>query len=307
MRARNIKPDFFRDAELSEVSIEARYLFIGLWCLADREGKLKDNPKQIRFEVFPETKTRENIENLLNSLVLRHLIERYEVSSQRYIKVVNFLKHQSPHSTEKASTIPDPVSSRELTENNDSGKNTNDFNDDVSSREATLTNVDIPLIPDSLIPDKKILSAEPTPSPLLSVQDLAKTWNEAAPSYLPRAKIPLSDKRTKKLRRNVNGHDDLEYWRRLFKDIDKSDFHSGRDGKWLGMQFDWAVTNHEKLRMTLDRAVSRDSPARKSCAACSGSGFRKAKPGEPSINGRRVCECRDPNWNPTTEKGKVLT
>jgi hypothetical protein len=29
MRARNIKPDFFRDAELSEVSIEARYLFIG--------------------------------------------------------------------------------------------------------------------------------------------------------------------------------------------------------------------------------------------------------------------------------------
>lgn len=108
MRSRNIKPDFFRDAELNEVSIETRYLFIGLWCMADREGKLKDTPKQIRFEIFPETKTQDDIETLLQALVDHGQIVRYEVCNRKYIKVVNFLKHQSPHHTEKKSQYPDP-------------------------------------------------------------------------------------------------------------------------------------------------------------------------------------------------------
>jgi hypothetical protein len=108
MKARNIKPGFFRDAELLEVSLEARYLFIGLWCLADREGKLKDQSKQIRIEIFPETKTRDDIETLLNLLAEHNLIIRYVVDNKKYIKIRNFLKHQSPHHTEKKSDIPDP-------------------------------------------------------------------------------------------------------------------------------------------------------------------------------------------------------
>lgn len=138
MRARNIKPDFFRDAELAEVSLESRYLFIGLWCLADKEGKLKDNIKQIRFEIFPETKTREPIDALLMQLHDHNLIIRYIVDEIKYIKVRNFLKHQNPHSTEKSSIYPDPPT------------------DNVNSRELTLDNVEIPLIPDSLIPDSLI-------------------------------------------------------------------------------------------------------------------------------------------------------
>jgi hypothetical protein len=139
MRARNIKPDFFRDAELAEVTVETRYLFIGLWCLADREGKLKDHPKQIRFEVFPETKTKDDIETMLKSLVEHGLIIRYVVENKRFIKVTNFLKHQSPHTTEKRSEIPEP---------------------NVSSREATLSNVDIALIPDCGILNPDLLNPE---------------------------------------------------------------------------------------------------------------------------------------------------
>ncbi len=52
-RARNIKPGFFRNAELVELPFEARLLFIGLWTIADREGRLEDRPKQIKMEVFP--------------------------------------------------------------------------------------------------------------------------------------------------------------------------------------------------------------------------------------------------------------
>ena len=47
----------------------------------------------------------------------------------------------------------------------------------------------------------------------------------------------------------------------------------------------------------LDESVRvREPPA--GCAKCGGSGFRKARAGEESIGGRRVCECRDPDWQP---------
>ena len=53
MRARNIKPGFFKNDTLAELEFAARLLFIGLWGLADRAGRLEDRPKKIKAEVFP--------------------------------------------------------------------------------------------------------------------------------------------------------------------------------------------------------------------------------------------------------------
>ena len=52
-RARNIKPSFFTNEDLVELSFETRLLFIGLWTLADRAGRLEDRPKRIKMAVFP--------------------------------------------------------------------------------------------------------------------------------------------------------------------------------------------------------------------------------------------------------------
>ncbi len=41
MRSRNIKPDFFLNEDLAEVSHTSRLLFIGLWCFADRDGRFE--------------------------------------------------------------------------------------------------------------------------------------------------------------------------------------------------------------------------------------------------------------------------
>lgn len=100
---------------------------------------------------------------------------------------------------------------------------------------------------------RKALSAKPTTSPQISPKDLSEIWNQAAPAYLSRV-VSMSEKRSKKLKRNINGRSDIEWWRQLFRDIDLSDFYSGKDGKWTGMDFDWAVINCEKLRGKLDRA-----------------------------------------------------
>lgn len=105
-RARNIKPGFFRNAELVELPAETRLLFIGLWTLADREGRLEDRPKQIKMELFPADSF--DVGSMLTDLQSSKFINRYEVDGSKFIEVVNFIKHQDPHYKEKASEIPPP-------------------------------------------------------------------------------------------------------------------------------------------------------------------------------------------------------
>jgi hypothetical protein len=106
-RARNIKPGFFRNADLVELPIETRLLFIGLWTLADREGRLEDRPKQIKMEIYPSDSF--DVGSMLDQLHAAGFINRYEVGASRFIEVQNFIKHQDPHYKEKASEIPPPT------------------------------------------------------------------------------------------------------------------------------------------------------------------------------------------------------
>ena len=53
MRIRTIKPDFFKHDKVSDLKPLARLLFISLWCLADRRGRLEDRPKRIKVECLP--------------------------------------------------------------------------------------------------------------------------------------------------------------------------------------------------------------------------------------------------------------
>lgn len=104
MRARNIKPGFFTNADLVELPVETRLLFIGLWLMADRAGRLQDRPRQIKMELFPADSY--DVDDMLDQLGKAEFIIRYEVDKSKYIQVVNFEKHQHPHIREKPSVIP---------------------------------------------------------------------------------------------------------------------------------------------------------------------------------------------------------
>ena len=103
-RARNLKPDFFRDAKVAKCDVWVRLLFAGLWTLADREGRLKDDPDQIGLDVFPRDGF--DIEAGLRQLADLGLVERYEAGGVRVVWVRNFARHQNPHVNEQASTLP---------------------------------------------------------------------------------------------------------------------------------------------------------------------------------------------------------
>ena len=107
-RARNIKPGFFKNEYLGGLDPHARLLFIGLWMMADREGRLEDRPLRIKAEVFPYESVQ--VEKLLDQLDScgGGLIERYTVDGDKYIQIINFSEHQNPHKNEKDSVIPAP-------------------------------------------------------------------------------------------------------------------------------------------------------------------------------------------------------
>jgi hypothetical protein len=105
-RARNIKPGFFVNEDLVELPFATRLLFIGLWTIADREGRLEDKPKRIKMTVFPADDV--DVDAALNDLQSAGFLTRYAVEDARYIQVLAFAKHQHPHKDEKVSTIPAP-------------------------------------------------------------------------------------------------------------------------------------------------------------------------------------------------------
>ncbi len=106
MRARNIKPAFFKNEELVKLPEAVRLLFIGLWCLADRRGRLEDRPARIKMEIYPCDP--HDVSTMLDLLQHHAFIIRYERNENHYIQIINFEKHQYPHIREQESTIPAP-------------------------------------------------------------------------------------------------------------------------------------------------------------------------------------------------------
>lgn len=147
MRARNIKPGFFKNDKLADLPYEARLLFIGLWSMADREGRLEDRPKRIKAEIFPYDHI--NIEKLLNVITLHGFTLHYESNGNSYIQIINFKKHQNPHPHEAESILP------------------------AMSLQAVKCNLPAGLNPDVRNPESPILIPDTTP-PLHATAALSK-------------------------------------------------------------------------------------------------------------------------------------
>ena len=104
MRSRNIKPDFFLNEDLAEVSHTSRLLFIGLWCFADRDGRFEWRPLRIKAAIFPYDE-KVDIKKALSELEGQKFILSYG-KDKEFGYIPKFSKHQKPHPHEKASILP---------------------------------------------------------------------------------------------------------------------------------------------------------------------------------------------------------
>jgi hypothetical protein len=141
-RARNIKPAFFKNEFLAELSPYARLLYIGLWTIVDREGRLEDRPLRIKGELFPYESV--DIETLLNELASssERFIVRYEADGKKCIWIPTFKKHQNPHRNEGESELPaysEKISNSSGKGSSDSEKISSDSEKNPSAREKDRT------------------------------------------------------------------------------------------------------------------------------------------------------------------------
>ncbi len=105
-RIRQIKPEFFIDDDVALLDPLARLLFIGLWTLADKEGRLEDRPVRIKAQIQPYDNT--DTDKQLLDIEALGFIHRYIVEGKRYIQIRTFTEHQHFHHKEIDSTIPAP-------------------------------------------------------------------------------------------------------------------------------------------------------------------------------------------------------
>ncbi len=81
MRIRTIKPEFFHHEGLFEAEMETklplRVAFAGLWCIADREGRFKWEPRRIGVQVLPYDGV--DFSRVLDALTTRGFVLKYRV------------------------------------------------------------------------------------------------------------------------------------------------------------------------------------------------------------------------------------
>lgn len=109
-RIRTVKPDFWTDEKIVELTPFARLLFIGLWNFCDDDGRMQYSTKKIKMQILPADDV--DTHALLTELSVTGLIEVYSVENKEYIQVTNWKKHQ---------TINRPVASKHPKQENTHG------------------------------------------------------------------------------------------------------------------------------------------------------------------------------------------
>lgn len=267
-RSRNIKPGFYKNYDLADAGPLAQLLFSGLWCLADKEGRLEDKPRLIKAEIFPYYDCDVNGE--LTVLARLGFICRYVVDGVSVIEVQNFKEHQNPHHTEKASRLP----------KNDSKQAGNPHETVIPDINGELT-VNSPskngeyladsrfLIPDSLIPDsfkEPNGSMSPAKLPTCPTQKIVDLYHEVLPN-LPTVRLmpdkrkrvmlafwrfALTEKKSDGTPRATNAQEAVDWTRQFFERAKDNDFLMGKtkkDGVHAGWECDLDFLLSEKGRV----------------------------------------------------------
>lgn len=209
-RSRNIKPGFYKNEDLAECSIWARFIFPGLWMMADREGRLEYRPKRIKGELLPYDN--EDVEPLLNELQRFGFILIYEAQGAKFIQIIKFGTHQNPHYKEAPSTIPAPdgwVDNPELDaqSSNDEPEADGSMIDGEARGKPEADGsieggVAARMIGGStgLIPDSGFLIPDSVPKPRSSRDDLAEPFRKFWQSYPRKVSKAEAEKAYRKLK-----------------------------------------------------------------------------------------------------------
>lgn len=111
MRIRTVKPEFFQDERLYDLEAQTgmpiRIIFVGLWCVCDREGRFDWNPRRLKVQILPHD---EGVDFLkaLEALAEAGFVDRYSSGGRELACVPGFGAHQVVNNKERPSVRPAP-------------------------------------------------------------------------------------------------------------------------------------------------------------------------------------------------------
>lgn len=237
MRSRYLKPDVFLDELLADLVVTARYLFLGLQCAADRDGRLEDRPRRIKGQIFPYDDV--DVEELLGQLEGAKFITRYAVDGRKFIQVTHFKRDQRPHSNEADSVIPAP----DMAVTCDQGKQ------DLQPRTEALRSENGELESENGERSEELSRSDARPSPNgYTPEELSADWNATADLTGLRRCRELTSKRRKIASQRLREHSDRAYWLGVIERLGASAFCRGSNERgWrAGIDFLLQPETHVK-------------------------------------------------------------
>lgn len=111
-RIRSVKPEFWTDEDLADLSRDARLLYIGLWNISDEHGRLRGEPRYIKGQLFPydDDLTRDGVDALVDELAGIGKVIRYQAKGSSYLFLPTLHKHQRLDTAKVPSRLPAPAS-----------------------------------------------------------------------------------------------------------------------------------------------------------------------------------------------------
>lgn len=112
-KIRTVKPEVFRHEILYQLEqktkLPIRICWIGLFTVADREGRFSWRPNVLKLDIAPWDQI--DFEKVLKALESESLIRKYAVNGQEYGYIPTWKKHQVINVREAQSRLPAPLDS----------------------------------------------------------------------------------------------------------------------------------------------------------------------------------------------------
>ena len=209
-RARNIKPSFFDNDELAELSPLTRLLFIGMWTIADHNGNFEWREKRIKKQLLAYDSC--SIKELAINLDKSGFIRFYSDGNKIYVNIVNFAKHQNPHKNEREKETEIPVIIKEARQVIDLTTLTinHDLSGEIPEDYGTHRADSLNLIPDSCTPKSGVEPTPPTPYP--KIWELYKSILNSDNEFKLVQVMSMTDERKKAMKK---------LWRLVDYDFDR--------------------------------------------------------------------------------------
>lgn len=130
-RIRTIKPDFFQHSGLfdleQETHLPIRLAYAGLWTCADRDGRFKWRPRELKVAVLPYDDC--DFSRVLDALATRGFIVKYASGTEFFGHIPTWAEHQFINNKEPKSGLPNPPVNKYLDANATRDSRVNDVND----------------------------------------------------------------------------------------------------------------------------------------------------------------------------------